>query len=187
MPEDYSRYTDEQLFTAFKQSGKEKDAAFRELFSRYERKVYMFCLRLSGNPDDASDIFQETFTRFYRQTLKDNERVSNILAYLLTSARNVFLNTRRNKVYWSPFEDEHIADHVPMYERKELLTMISSALELLDVPYREAFILRFYQGLSYKEIAEITGDSVSSLKVRVMRAKDQVRTILQPYIADLSR
>ena len=65
--------------------------------------------------------------------------------------------------------------------------MISSALELLDVPYREAFILRFYQGLSYKEIAEITGDSVSSLKVRVMRAKDQVRTILQPYIADLSR
>ena len=105
MPEDYSRYTDEQLFTAFKQSGKEKDAAFRELFSRYERKVYVFCLRLSGNPDDANDIFQETFTRFYRQTLKEDERVSNILAYLLTSARNVFLNTRRNKVYWSPFED----------------------------------------------------------------------------------
>ncbi|MDT8324681.1 MAG: RNA polymerase sigma factor [Bacteroidota bacterium] len=187
MPEDYSRYTDEQLFAAFKQSGKKKDAAFRELFSRYERKVYVFCLRLSGNPDDANDIFQETFTRFYKQTLKDSEKVSNILAYLLTSARNVFLNTRRNKVYWSPFEDEHIADHMPMYERKELLTMISTALELLDVPYREAFILRFYQGLSYKEISEITGDSVSSLKVRVMRAKDQVRTILQPYIADLSR
>ncbi|MCB2205419.1 RNA polymerase sigma factor [bacterium] len=187
MPENYSRHTDEQLFEAFKQSGKEKDAAFRELFSRYERKVYMFSLRLCGNPDDANDIFQETFTRFYKQTLKENERVSNILAYLLTSARNVFLNTRRNKVYWSPFEDEQIADRVPMYERKELLSMISSALELLDDTYREAFILRFYQGLSYKEIAEITGDSVSSLKVRVMRAKDQVRSILQPYIADLSR
>ncbi len=187
MPEDYSRYTDEQLFAAFRQSGKKKDAAFRELFSRYERKVYMFCLRLCGNPDDANDIFQETFTRFYRQTLKENEQVSNILAYLLTSARNVFLNSRRNKVYWSPFDDEHIADRVPMYEQKELLTMIRSALDLLDVPYREAFILRFYQGLSYKEIAEITGDTVSSLKVRVMRAKDQVRTILQPYIADLSR
>ena len=187
MPEDFSRYTDEQLFAAFRASGKEKDAAFRELFSRYERKVYMFCLRLCGNPDDANDIFQETFTRFYRQTLKENETVSNILAYLLTSARNVFLTTRRNKVYWSPFEDELIADHHPLYERKELLTIIGSALELLDVPYREAFILRFYQGLSYKEIAEITGDSVSSLKVRVMRAKDQVRTILQPYIADLTR
>ena len=113
--------------------------------------------------------------------------VSNILAYLLTSARNVFLNTRRNKVFWSPFDDEVIASHAPLYERSELLNMISSALELLDLPYREAFVLRFYQGLSYKEISEITGDSVSSLKVRVMRAKDQVKGILAPYISDLTR
>lgn len=187
MPEDYSRYTDEQLFDAFKSSGREKDAAFRELFSRYERKVYMFCLRLTGSPDDANDIFQETFTKFYRQSQKEDEHVSNILAYLLTSARNTFLNTRRNKIYWTPFEDEQIADRAPMYEREELLNMISSALELLDVPYREAFILRFYQGLSYRQIAEITGDSVSSLKVRVMRAKDQVKEILSPYISDLIR
>jgi RNA polymerase sigma-70 factor (ECF subfamily) len=187
MPEDYSRHTDEQLFEALKTDGKEKDAAFRELFSRFEKKVYMFCLRMTGNPDDANDIFQETFTRFYRQTRKENEHVSNILAYLLTSARNTFLNTRRNKIHWTPFEDEQIADRVPMYERNELLNMISSALELLDDPYREAFILRFYQGLSYKDIAAVTGDSVSSLKVRVMRAKDQVKTILSPYITDLIR
>lgn len=187
MPEDYSKHTDVQLFEAFKQNGKEKDAAFRELFSRYERKVYVFCLRMTGNPDDASDIFQETFTRFYRQTLKPGESVSNILAYLMTSARNVFLNSRRNKVYWSPFDDERIASHAPLYERSELLNMISSALDLLDTPYREAFVLRFYQGLSYKEISDITGDSVSSLKVRVMRAKEQVKSILAPYIADLIR
>jgi RNA polymerase sigma-70 factor (ECF subfamily) len=187
MPEDYSKHTDEQLFEAFKLSGKVKDAAFRELFSRYERKVYVFCLRMTANPDDAGDVFQETFTRFYRQTQKTDEIVSNILAYLLTSARNVFLNSRRNKVFWSPFDDEVIASHAPLYERTELLNMISSALELLDVPYREAFVLRFYQGLSYKEISEITGDSVSSLKVRVMRAKDQLKKILAPYISDLIR
>lgn len=187
MPEDYSKHTDEQLFAAFRQSGKEKDAAFRELFSRYERKVYVFCLRMTGNPDDAGDVFQETFTRFYRQTQKPDESVSNILAYLITSARNVFLNTRRNRVFWSPFEEETIASHAPLYERSELLNIISSALDLLDDPYREAFILRFYEGLSYKEISEITGDTVSSLKVRVMRAKDQVKSILAPYISDLIR
>jgi RNA polymerase sigma-70 factor (ECF subfamily) len=187
MPEDYSKHTDEQLFAAFRLSGKEKDAAFRELFSRYERKVYVFCLRMTGNPDDAGDVFQETFTRFYRQTQKPDESVSNILAYLITSARNVFLNTRRNRVFWSPFEEETIASHAPLYERSELLNIISSALDLLDDPYREAFILRFYEGLSYKEISEITGDTVSSLKVRVMRAKDQVKSILAPYISDLIR
>jgi RNA polymerase sigma-70 factor (ECF subfamily) len=75
----------------------------------------------------------------------------------------------------------------PMYDREELLNMIHSALDLLTLPYREAFILRYYQGMSYKSMAEITGDSIASLKVRVMRAKDQVRHILAPYIHDISK
>ncbi len=187
MSADYSRHTDQELFAAFKENDKEKDAAFRELFSRYERKVYVFCLRMTGDPDNAADIFQETFTRFYKHTQK-NEQVQNFLAYLLTSARNIFLNTRRNTVQWSPFDDDQqIADQLPLYERNELMNLIRSALELLDDSYREAFIMRFYEGLSYKEIAEITGDSVSSLKIRVMRAKDQVRSILSPYINDLMK
>jgi len=186
MSANYSRHSDQELYAAFKQSGKERDAAFRELFSRYERRVYVFCLRLTGNPEDAADIFQETFTRFYRQTQKD-ERVSNLLAYLLTSARNVFLNSKRNTVPWSPFEDEMVVSHAPMYERTELLNMIGSALELLDTPYREAFILRFYEGLSYKEMSSVTGDTVASLKIRVMRAKDRIRSILSPYISDVMK
>ncbi|MBR9978270.1 MAG: RNA polymerase sigma factor, partial [Bacteroidetes bacterium] len=138
-------------------------------------------------PNDAGDVFQETFTRFYRHAQKPDEQINNMLAYLLTTARNVFLNTQRNKVHWSPFDDEKVADQLPMYERSEMLNMISSALELLNHTYREAFVLRFYQGLSYKEISEITGDSVSSLKVRVMRAKEQVKAILAPYISDMIR
>lgn len=187
MPAAYSGHTDQELFRTFATSVEEKDAAFRELYSRYERKVYAFCLRLTGNPNDAADVFQETFTRFYRHSQKDNEHVNNMLAYLLTTARNVFLNTQRNKVYWSPFEDEKVSGQAPLYERSEMLNMISSALELLDHTYREAFVLRFYQGLSYREISEITGDSVSSLKVRVMRAKEQVKVILAPYISDMIR
>jgi RNA polymerase sigma-70 factor, ECF subfamily len=187
MSADFSRHTDTELFAAFKLNGKEKDAAFRELFSRYERRVYTFCLRMTGDPDNAADIFQETFTRFYKHTQKD-EQILNILAYLLTSARNIFLNTRRNVVQWSPFDDDQqIAEQVPLYERNELMNLISSALDLLDDTYREAFIMRFYEGLSYKEISEITGDSVASLKIRVMRAKDQVRKILSPYISDLNK
>jgi RNA polymerase sigma-70 factor, ECF subfamily len=187
MPGAYNDHTDQELFKTFATNVEKKDAAFRELYSRYERKVYAFCLRITGNPNDAADVFQETFTRFYRHSQKDRENVKNMLAYLLTTARNVFLNTQRNKVYWSPFEDEKVAGQAPLYERSELLNMISSALELLDHPYREAFVLRFYQGLSYREISDITGDSISALKVRVMRAKEQVKDILAPYISDITR
>jgi RNA polymerase sigma-70 factor, ECF subfamily len=184
MSADYSRHTDQQLLEAFRQSDKEKDAVFRELFSRYERKVYVYCLRISGNPDDAADVFQETFMRFYNQSRRDAP-IQNFLAYLLTSARNIFLNLKRSAVHWSPFDEERVAAQAPLYEREEMMNLISSALTLLDDPYREAFIMRFYEGLSYNEISEITGDSVSSLKVRVMRAKEQLKTILLPYINDM--
>ncbi|MBR9977313.1 MAG: RNA polymerase sigma factor, partial [Bacteroidetes bacterium] len=91
MPVNYCNHTDQDLFKAFGKSGREKDDAFRELYSRYERKVYAFCLRLTGNPNDAGDVFQETFTRFYRHAQKPDEQINNMLAYLLTTARNVFL------------------------------------------------------------------------------------------------
>ena len=180
-----SRYTDEQLFEAFRTEGKEKQAAFRELYSRYEQKVYVYCIRMTGNTEDASDMFQETFTRFFKYAAREI-RLKSVVAYLITIARNVFLNSLRNKVPTTTLDENDLTAQLPLYERRELLNMVGSALDLLEPQYREAFVLRFYESLSYREIAEITGDSVSSLKVRVMRAKDQVRTILSPYIKDLA-
>lgn len=182
----YESYTDEDLFRVFQNDRKEKNAAFSEIYARYAHKTYMFCLRLTGHPDDAKDIFQETFIRFYRHN-RESGVINNILPYLIRSARNIFLNSQRNNSRWSPFDEADNIGHIPLYEREELFNIIRSALELLELPYREAFILRFYEGFSYKEIADITGDSISALKVRVMRAKDQLREILSPYIADVSK
>jgi len=186
MKAEYNMYSDAELFRLFTHNAKKKDAAFTELYARYAQKVYMFCLRMAGNPDDANDMFQEAFTKFYHRQFHD-EFVANIQAYLITTARNAFLNNKRTIGRWSPFEDSMVIRNVPVYEREELFNIINSALELLDATYREVFIMRFYQGFSYKEISDITGDSISSLKVRVMRAKDQLRSILSPYILDLSK
>jgi RNA polymerase sigma-70 factor, ECF subfamily len=183
---DYRRYSDTELFAAFAHAPEEKRAAFEEIYSRYANRVFAFCLRLSLNRDDADDMFQEALTRFYNHTWQQ-ERVGNILSYLLTSARNIYLNSRRGSERMSSLTEESGAVSLPQYETDELVNMIGSALELLELPYREAFVLRFYQGLSYREMAEITGDSIAALKVRVMRAKDQLRTVLAPYIQDLTR
>ena len=187
MERKHTSLSDEALFGLFKGTAMEKQEAFAELYARYSHKVYVFCLRMAGHPDEADYVFQETFLRFFRHEFRPTDRLSNILSYLLTSARNVFLNTKRSNARWSPFEEGSDVVTMPPYEREELFNMVGAALDLLDASYREAFVLRFYQGLSYKEIAEITGDSVASLKVRVMRAKDRIRSILSPYIADLTR
>lgn len=185
MDKRYSRYSDADLAGLLSSAG-EKDAAFTELYARYGQKIYVYALRMTGNSDDANDVFQETFVRFYN---RDPERapVENVLGYLLTTARHVFLNRRRDGSRWRTFDDDSLLTYSKPYEREELFNLVSSALELLDITYREAFVLRFYEGLSYREMSDITGDSISALKVRVMRAKDQIRSILSPYIADLSR
>jgi RNA polymerase sigma-70 factor (ECF subfamily) len=64
--------------------------------------------------------------------------------------------------------------------------MITRSLDLLDDEYREAFILREYSGLSYKELAEVTGISVANAKSRVFRAKERIKHILKPVLKDLS-
>ncbi|MBI3258157.1 MAG: RNA polymerase sigma factor [Ignavibacteriae bacterium] len=71
------------------------------------------------------------------------------------------------------------------YEQKELLDLIARSLELLSFEYREIFILREYDGLSYEEIAEVTGTTVTNAKTRAFRAKQKVKEILQPYLKDL--
>ena len=180
------RYTDLELLSRIGSGGKEHDAAFTELYSRYSHSIYLYCRRLAGNEADADDVYQETFLRFYKKA-RQGEQIQTVQAYLLRIARNVFLNMKRDSPQTSMLEDRDIVMKSEDYEKKEMYSMISTALELLDFSYREAFVLRFYQGLSYKEMAATTGDTVSALKVRVMRAKEQIREILSPYISDLSK
>ena len=72
-------------------------------------------------------------------------------------------------------------------EKTELLKLITTALELLPDDYRESFVLREYDGLSYQEIAEITNSSMATVKIRLFRAKQKIRDILAPYLADLAK
>jgi len=65
-----------------------------------------------------------------------------------------------------------------------MLNLITMALDTLPFVYKEAFILRQYQGYSYKEIAEISDDSIPAVKNRVWRAKEKIKQILAPYLKE---
>jgi RNA polymerase sigma-70 factor, ECF subfamily len=177
--------SDAELLALVNKADASGGKAFTEIYARYSHPVYLYCRRLSNHQDEANDVFQETFIRFHKQ-IKSSSNILNIQPYLIRIARNVFLNLKRDEPPWSMDSEEVSSSYTPHYEREELFNLISTALELLEFSYKEAFVLRFYQGHSYKEMAGITGDSVSALKVRVMRAKDQIREIVAPYIEDLN-
>ncbi len=180
--------SDRQLLEAF-QAGEER--AFAELYTRYKAEIYTFCLRmLGGDSAEAGDAFQETFIKVYEKcsTFTYGE---NVRGWLYMIARNVALN-----VYRSRKPEETIENHQGLAsterslspdflgEQRTLREALEAALAQLPHEFREPFILREFDGLAYPEIAEITGVTMSLVKIRIHRAKQRLRKTLAPLFAD---
>ncbi len=186
MKSKYSTYSDEELSLLLNSGDNKAEKAFAELYSRYSHKVYAYCLKILGNREDAGDVFQDTFVRFFN-TAKQRPLTGNIGGYIITIARNLCLNYKRDRKQLESFEDYMNLSQNETQENmdnKEQLELIQSALDKLPIEYREAFVLRQYQGYSYQEIADITGDTDSTVKNRVWRAKEKIKSLLAPYLKD---
>ncbi|MFA7326676.1 MAG: RNA polymerase sigma factor [Candidatus Kapaibacterium sp.] len=185
MDKKYSKYSDLELFNSLSGKQPEAELAFAELYSRYSQKIYAYCLRITGNKEDANDIFQETFLNFFN-TAKSKPELSSVSGLMITIARNLCINHTRSKRIHIDLEEYNLQTNDTGYEQKELLDLISNALELLEFEFKDAFILRQYHGFSYKEIAEITGAPESTIRNRFWRAKEKIKEILAPYLHEIS-
>ncbi|MBL7997177.1 MAG: RNA polymerase sigma factor [Candidatus Kapabacteria bacterium] len=185
-------YSDIELFAFLRvEDGGDRrvsEAAFKEIYNRLSPRIYAYCRRVLSDAERAQDVFQDTFVRFYNSAQKERE-MTNVPAFLLRIARNLCLNAKRDNqqhIHVS-FEDYHYADHDDKLENKELVGLITKALDYLSPEYREVFVLREYDGMSYAEIGEIVGISEATAKIRSFRAKNKLREILAPYLADLEK
>ncbi|TAL68274.1 MAG: RNA polymerase sigma factor [Bacteroidetes bacterium] len=187
MRQNFSTYTDEKLVFLLRSDNKEEsEIAFTEVYNRYSSRVHAYCLRVLNDYEQAEDIFQEVFIRFF-QKIKSNYPETNVSGYLIKIARNLCLNYKRDKVNTINIQENDIYfEPGKSFENSELLDLITTALELLDFEYKEAFVMREYDGLSYNEIAEVTNTTVTNAKSRVFRAKQKIKEILQPYLKDMA-
>jgi RNA polymerase sigma-70 factor (ECF subfamily) len=185
----YADYSDAELFQRI-QGGQTPDVerAFNELYARYSPRIYAYCLRVLGDRDQARDVFQDAFVRFYKSAQQERS-MTNVAGFLLTIARNLCLNHKRDTRPTTPIDSLELPapQHGVSYEEDELLRLITLALDLLDAEHREAFVLREYDGLSFSEIGELTGTNEATAKTRAFRAKQKIRQILSPYLQDLER
>jgi RNA polymerase sigma-70 factor (ECF subfamily) len=152
-----------------------KAAGFTELYRSYAREVYQFALYLSGDPALAEDIVSETFLSIWDSAAV--ARMETVRGYLFTIARNLFLHDLRRKGKQDPLED-HLDDKrlvdgnaVRDLECKEDLRDTLAQLQTLPETDRAALLLRAQEGISYEEIARILGLSLSSVKVKIHRAR----------------
>lgn len=186
MGRQFEEYSDNELYYMLCEDKHTAEKAFAELFSRLSPRIYAYCKRFIGNREEAQDIFQETFIRFHQSASKDRI-MTNIPAFILKIARNLCVNSKKREKLAISYEDYMVADldSESNSEKTELLDLIKDALEMLPDEYKEPFILREYHGLSYNEIADITGQQLSNVKIRIHRAKQKIKEILAPYLHEL--
>lgn len=157
--------------------------AFAQLVRDYQNPVIHFCHRMLGSTQDAEDIAQETFVRVFRHLprLKPNAKFST---FLFTVARNLSLNALRDSHKYrrhEPVEQdiESKASGPDGHARaNETQALVERALATLSPDHREVLLLREMQGMDYDEIARVISCRIGTVKSRLARARDQLRTQL---------
>lgn len=179
----------------------ENPPGFETVLQMYHKRVFNFAYRLIGNADEASDLTQETFVNAYKAYGRFTGSAQGIYPWLcrilINNSRNKFREMNRRGRYEvlsldEPLDsgesrlDQQIGDPSAGPERvlqqHEFEARVQDSIELLPPDYLVVVVLRDMQGLSYKEISEVTGITLENVKVRLFRARTALRRILQPYI-----
>ncbi|MCG0240062.1 MAG: sigma-70 family RNA polymerase sigma factor [Firmicutes bacterium] len=167
--------------------------AFEALIIQYERKVYNLAYRLTGNPEDASDLAQEAFVRVY-QSLGDFRGDSSFATWLYRIVANACRDELRRRqrqrtVSLEVTVENEDGEMVRQYadegegpdqtlERVELQRLVRETLATLDEDHRQILILRDFQDLSYQDIADLLNLSLGTVKSRINRARHALKVKL---------
>jgi RNA polymerase sigma factor (sigma-70 family) len=162
------------------------DEAYRELYDLYERPLYLYILRLLNSEADAEDVFQDVWVRVYKLRGESTE-VTKFSGLLFTIGRNLSMNALRSRKQQPEMLDDNSAEFDSMLrtlggEDSDLRDLFERALAELPVAQREAFILREYNGYAYQEIADLTGETMVTVKTRAFRARERLRKLITAWM-----
>jgi RNA polymerase sigma-70 factor, ECF subfamily len=160
--------------------------AFGEVVDRYYVDCLRFSVRMLGHREDAEDAVQETFLSAYRALGRYRER-ERFRAWLWRILVNQCRTLARRRERWTRRVvacDSALAEIPAPAEdgAPELRDALQAGLSSLDLILREAFLLKYGEGLEYSEMSRITGAGVSALKMRVKRAADLLRPRLEAML-----
>ena len=155
-----------------------KHDIIEELFGKYYNDALLYVLSLTKNYPLAEDIVSDAF--FIALKTADDE-IHNFKAWLLKVCRNLFLNSLRHSGRLQEL-DENMVDQcetaLERIIRQEEYLALYHAISLLNPSYKEHITLFYFEGLSIKEIALVTGKKEAVVKVTLFRAREALKKIL---------
>ena len=173
--------------------------AFQELFDLYSDKMYRLAVSIVGDENDAEDVVQEAFIKFFEK-IETFEGRSTIGTWLYQVTHNASIDRVRRKKSGTLLESDlpEAEDGLPMperiaswdasvtelYDQQELLELLDAAMQSLPEKLRGAFFLRDIEEMSTEETAEILGISPGAVKVRLHRARLLMREQLTAVLGN---
>lgn len=168
-----SELTDEQLAGEAAREGSD-GPAFTALVERFQDRVWRICFRLMGNAEDSSDAAQEVFVRLFLQRARFEGR-SKYSTWVHGIAIRTCLMMRRSRGRRRHYET-HVSESPKPDTQSHVETSLDAyrMLEHLDEEDRALMILKYSEGHSHEELAEMFDLSVSACKMRLARARERL-------------
>lgn len=175
----------DELIVQLIQKGQTEPFSF--LVSRYEGKLKAYAHKFLNNQQDVEDLVQETFIKSF-VNIQSFDTTRKFSSWLYRIAHNTFINHLKKKkndlVLF--FDPDTLFPHPIAKERpdkdvelKELREMLDYGLKKLDTKYKEPMILYYLQDLSYQDISDVMQIPVSTVGVRIKRAKASLAKIFK--------
>jgi RNA polymerase sigma-70 factor, ECF subfamily len=192
----WAEHSDEELMLRV-QSGVAD--CYDVLVERYKVRLFNYLYRLTGNRDEAEEIAQEAFVKAYIHAGK-YKTIARFSTWLYTIATNLVRNRIRSRSrapqlvsLWTrgfgDSEEERVLDiedtgRTPdeAINDAELSSVINGAIAKIPEKYRESFVLREINELSYEEIAAVTGLKLGTVRSRINRARNYFRQLVAPVV-----
>jgi RNA polymerase sigma-70 factor (ECF subfamily) len=170
--------------------------AFKALVERHSRAVYRLAHRMTGSPQDAEDVVQDTFLKAYRQLGRFESR-ANFGTWLHRIAVNCsidLIRTRKHQETGHDAADLEVLDGAGPHEDRvdpsperlmlssEVQEQVTRAMSGLTHMERAAFVLRHFEGQSIEEISRALGLKTNAAKHSIFRAVRKMRLALEPFV-----
>lgn len=170
--------------------------SFEIIVDRYKNRLMNFVFRFVKDYDVSEDIVQETFLRVFRKR-RDYKAIANFSTWIFTIAGNLAKSELRRRKRWkflsidantSGERNFELPDHGIKPDRFTSITLLNEnvqkSIDSLQPKYKEALILRDIDGMTYRQIAEITHVPIGTVKSRVNRARMKLKKKLRGHTPD---
>jgi RNA polymerase sigma factor (sigma-70 family) len=168
----------------FRTRANESQRRFDTLIMPHASSAYNLARWLLGNDADAEDVLQDSLIRAFRSI--ESLRTANVRAWLFQIVRNMAYTALRAKKATVDHSIEEIGDTTAGEDSNPVTLVLQSidranlhrAIDALPVEYREAIVLRELEGLSYREISEVSEIPIGTVMSRLARARSRVQQTL---------